>query len=190
MAQIAGYRIKTWRSSSLKTYRLYISLGALLVLVLASCGYHNPNIYSGPKKVIYLQNWKNRTSELGLDSSMYRSLVGWYQNSGAISITKSKEGAHLMLAGEIVSISLPSLSYGSGNSTTEVKIRLKVRYVMKDLTTDTILFEQPGEIWSQNYLTAGSTANTKANQRQALEIIVDDLSEKIYQKTVARMQTL
>ena len=160
------------------------------MLVLTACGYHNPNIYSGPKKVIYLQNWKNRTSELGLDSSMYRSLVRWYQNSGSISITKDREGADLILAGEIVSISLPSLSYGSDNSATEVKIWLKVRYVMKDLSTDTIIFEQPGETWSENYLTGGSTADTKANQRKALETIVDDLSEKIYQKTIARMQAM
>lgn len=190
MAHISVPQTRTRRRSSLKTFSRCIPLCALLLLVIASCGYHNPNIYTGPEKVIYLQNWKNRTSELGLDSSLYQSLVRWYQNSGSISITKSKEGAHLVLAGEIVSMSLPSLSYGSGNSATEVKIRLQVRYVMKDIATDTILFEQPGETWSENYLTGGSTADTKASQRKALARIIDDLSQRIYQKTVTRMQSM
>lgn len=174
----------------MKRYSRYIPLWICSVLFLVSCGYHNPYVYTGPEKVIYLKNWKNRTSELGLDAQIYQSLVRWFQKSGSISITKNKEAAHLVLAGEIVSIDLPSLSYGSSNSATEVKIRLKTRYVMKDLATDKILIEQPGEIWTQDYLVGGSTAETRDNQNEALETILDDLSQKIYQKMLVQLQTL
>lgn len=147
-------------------------------------------MYTGPAKKIYLQNWKNRTSELGLDASIYKALVRWYQKSGSISITKKKEGSHLVLAGEIVSISLPSLSYGSDSIASEVKIHLRVRYVMKDLTSDTIILEEPGETWSQSYLIGGSTSETRDNQRKALAIIINDISERIYQKTIVKLKTL
>ena len=79
---------------------------------MAGCGYHNPYVYTGPEKVIYIMDWKNRTSELGLDADIYKSLIRWFQKSRSIKTTKKRDGADLILAGEIVSIDIPSLSYG------------------------------------------------------------------------------
>ncbi len=174
----------------MKSYSRYIPLLAVLVLFLASCGYHNPYVYTGPEKVIYLADWKNRTSELGLDSKIYQSLVKWYQKSGSITITKKKDGADLILAGEIVSIDLPSLSYGSSSSATSVKIRLKTRYILKDLATGKILIEQPSEMWTEDYLVGDTTSETSDNQDEALDVIIDDLSQKIYQKTLVEIPKL
>jgi hypothetical protein len=72
-------------------------------------------------------------------------LLKWFQKSGSLTITKNKEGADFILAGEIVSIALPTLTYNSSNSASNVKIRLTVRYILKDLSTDAILIEQPKE---------------------------------------------
>lgn len=165
------------------TCRHFFVLLALLVL-LAGCGYHNPNIYTGPDRVIHLSNWKNRTNELGLDARFYQTLHRWYQRSGSITVTKNKEDAQLVLAGEIISLSLPSRSYSANNSATEVRVSLQVRYVLLDRTTNTILVEQPRETWSETYLVGGSTAETKANQQEAIATIVDDISEAIYQKSL------
>jgi hypothetical protein len=174
----------------LKTYRRYIPLWALLSLIIVSCGYHNPYVYTGPEKVIYIRDWKNRTSELGLDSQFYQSLIRWYQKSGSITISKDSTGADLVLAGEIVSIHLPSLSYGAGKTAAEVKIRLKIRYILKDITTGKILIEQPGEVWTQDYLVGSSSTQTRDNQNEALEIIINDISQKIYQKTLVELPKL
>jgi len=171
----------------LKPYSRSIPLLAFLLLLVASCGYHNPNIYTGPDRIIYLADWKNRTSELGLDATFYQSLVKWYQKSGSISLTKNKEDANLILAGEIVSITLPARSYGADQSATEVRVSLRVRYVLKDLSSNKILVEEPGEVWTETYLTGGSTAETKANQRKAIAIIVNDISERIYQKSLIKL---
>lgn len=172
---------------TLKKISRYIPLLAVSVLFLVSCGYHNPYVYTGPEKIIYIKDWKNRTSELGLNSDIYSSLVKWYQKSGSIRITKKKAGSDLILAGEIVSIDLPSLSYGSSNSATEVKIRLKTRYILKDLKTEKVLFEQPGEVWTQDYQVGSTTSETRDNQAAALDIIIDDLSQKVYQKTLLEL---
>jgi hypothetical protein len=163
---------------------------AVLALFLVSCGYHNPYVYKGPEKVIYIADWKNRTSELDLDSKIYQSLVKWYQNSGSITITKKKAGADLILAGEIVSIDLPSLSYGSSSSATEVKIRLKIRYILKDLASGKILIEQSGEMWTEDYLVGDTSTQTSDNQDEALDVIINDLSQKIYQKTLVELPKL
>jgi len=172
----------------LRSYCRLIPLLLLLVLLPAACGYHNPNVYTGPERIIYLKNWKNRTSELGLDARFYQSLVNWFQRSGSINITKQKEEAQFILAGEIVSISLPSLAYDASNTASEVKVRLTVRYVMQDLATGEILMEDPGEVWSESYLVGGSTSETRDNQRRAVSTIIDDISERIYQKTLIKLQ--
>jgi hypothetical protein len=160
------------------------------MLLLVSCGYYNPYVYSGPEKVIYITNWKNRTSELGLDSDIYQTLVRWFQKSGSIKISKQKEGADLILAGEVVSIDIPSLSYGSGNTTSEIKVRLKVRYILKDLASGQTVTEVPSELWSQGYLVGASGSETRDNQNEAIETIIDDLSQKIYQQTLVQLPKL
>ena len=168
----------------MKTRKCLIPLVTLTCLLLASCGYHNPYVYSGPDRDLYITTWHNRTNELLLDAKIYQSLVRWYQKSGSISVTKKKEGAHLILAGEIISIDLPSLSYGFGNSATEVKILLTVRYILKDLTSGKVLMEVGQETWTEQYKVGASSSESSDNEKEALEVIIDDLSEKIYIQTL------
>jgi predicted transglutaminase-like protease len=151
---------------------------------VAACGYRNPNIYNGPHKGIYITEWKNRTSELGLDSKLYRSLTKWFQKSGSISTLREKQGADLILAGEIVSLELPSLSYGVNNVTSEVKVRLRVRYIVKELSTNKILLEIADQTWEESYLVSSSSSANMDNEAKALDKIIEDMSQKIYQKTI------
>lgn len=153
-------------------------------LVLSSCGYRNPYVYSGPDRNLYITTWHNRTNELLLDSKIYQSLTRWYQKSGSIQVTKQKEGAQLILAGEILSIDLPSLSYGSGNNATEVRVLLTVRYILKDIESGKVLIEVGNEVWTEEYKVGASASGSSDNEKEALETIIDDLSERIYLKTL------
>ena len=171
-----------------KAWRFFPLL--IVVLIATACGYHNPNIYTGPSKTIYLTEWKNRTSELGLDSQIYRSLTRWFQNSGSISTVRKKEGADLILAGEIISLELPSLSYGANSRTTEVQVVLRVRYILKEISTKKILIEMPDEIWTEEYLVSTNVSSNLDNERNALNTIIEDLSQKIYQRTVTELPKL
>ncbi len=168
-------------------------LSALLLLVaffVISCGYTNPNVYNGPQKSIYVKNWKNRTSQLGLDTDLYRSMTEWFQNSSALSIVRQKNGADLVLAGEIVSITLPSLAYNAKNVASTVKVDLRVRYILKEISTGKVLLEVPDQLWSEEYtVDASSSANTK-KEEDALDSIVDDIAKRIYQRTIAILPQL
>lgn len=159
----------------------------LTVLLLCQCGYRNPNVYTGPPKTIYLKEWKNRTNELRLDSSIYRSLTMWFQKSGAITTTREKSGADLILAGEIISIELPTLSYSKKRVAQTVKVRLRVRYVVKDLKTNEILLENANELWVEDYIVSSSSTVTTDNENEALDTIVEELSQKIYQRTILEL---
>jgi hypothetical protein len=159
----------------------------LPIVFLLSCGYRNPNVYSGPAKTIFIKEWNNRTSELGLNSDIYRSLTRWFQQSRSLSITNKREGADLILAGEIISIELPSLAFNVDNVASEVKVRLRVRYIMKDLANNLVVLQAPDELWTEEYLVSSDSNVNIDNESEALETIVDDLSKKIYQRTVAAL---
>ena len=157
------------------------------MLLLNSCGYHNPYVYSGPPKTIYISEWKNRTNQLSLDSKLYRSLARWYQKAGSLHVTKNKAGADLILAGEIVSIYLPSLGYGANRESLQNQVRLRVRYILKDIATGKILMEESGETWDEPYITSSSSSVNKDNESKALDVILDELSQKIYQRTLVQL---
>ncbi len=172
------------------TLKLFVRCSLVLLvtsLILASCGYRNPYVYSGPSKSIYLTTWKNRTNLLQLDSKIYQSLIKWYQKSGSLHITKTKEGADYILAGEIVSYNIPSLTFDANNSTSRVNLTLTVRYVFKDLKTEKILLEKSREVWTEEYLVTANSNETRDNADAALEIIIDELSQRIYQRSLVQI---
>lgn len=172
--------------------RIVCRLFPLIVIacIVAACGYRNPNIYNGPHKSIYITEWKNRTSELGLDSRLYRSLTKWFQKSGSISTVRQKEGADLILAGEVVSLELPSLSYGANNITSEVKVRLRVRYIVKEIASNKILLEVSDQTWEESYISSTNSSVNMDNETKALNKIIEDMSQKIYQKTISGITKL
>lgn len=155
-----------------------------------SCGYRNPYVYSGPDKAIYIPSWKNRTSELQLESQIYQSLLEWFQKSDSLKIVKNKEDADLILAGEIISIALPSLSYGANNQTREVKLNMRIRYILKDLATGKVLFQEPGQLRSEDFTVTTDASSTSDNENDALTTIIDELSQDIYTKTLSKLQRM
>ena len=174
----------------MKTTLRLSSLFLLTALVLTGCGYHNPYTYTGPEKSIYVTHWNNKTNALQLDSRIYQSLTHWFQKSSALKISKEKAGADFILAGEIISIELPSLSYGTGNSTAEVKVILTVRYILKEIKTDKVLLEVPGETWTEYARISSRATGTVDNEERALKTIINNLSEKIYIKSLGQLAQL
>ncbi len=158
-----------------------------LVFMVAGCGYYFPNVYNGPERSVYMPNWKNRTDKLGIDAFMYQSLSRWFQKSDAINLTKEKGGADLILAGEIISIYLPSVSWNDDARTTDVKVELTLRYVLQDLQTGDILWEVPNDIWTEDYNTLNESADS---EDEAIKQILDEISEKIYLGTLDKLRRM
>ncbi len=158
------------------------------LLLLGGCsGYYFPNVYDGPQVSIYMPTWGNRTDKLGIDSTMYNSLSEWFLKSDKINLTKEKEGADLILAGEIISISLPSIGWSSAARTTDVKVQMILRYVLKDLKSGKIIWEVPQDVWTEDYNTLVQQASS---EDEAVEHILDDISEKIYLGTISRIRKM
>jgi hypothetical protein len=176
--------------NTLKAIKYTLPLLLVVSFFLTSCGYRNPYVYSGPDKNIYITNWKNRTNLLRLNSDITQSLNRWYQKSGSLRVVKDKENADLILGGEILSVDLPSLSYGANSRTKEVKVKLTVRYILMDLKSGKVLFEVPRELRTEEYTVTGDVSTTADNEKEAIDTIVDEMSQKIYLRTITEVPKL
>jgi hypothetical protein len=153
--------------------------------MLGGCGYYFPHVYEGGHKTIYMPTWKNKTNKLELDMKIYQSLARWFQKAEKVSLTKEKSGADFILAGEILSISLPSISWNTVSDATGTKVQINVRYVLKDLKSGKILWEVPSKMYTADYTVNTSTS---AADDEALAMIIEEMSEHIYLGTLNKLR--
>lgn len=169
----------------LKTKQWGWGIVLFCTLVLGGCGYYFPHVYNGPARIIYMPTWKNPTNKLELDNKIYQSLAHWFQKSEAIVLTKDKSKADLILTGEIISIDLPSISWNGVSDSTGTKVKLFVRYVLKDLKSGATLWEVPKKLYTADYTVDYSNTVT---DEEALRTIIDDMSEHIYLGTLNKIR--
>ena len=174
----------------MKLFIRWSLLSIAAAVFLSGCGYRNPYVYSGPDKSIYVTTWKNRTSDLQLDAKIYQELLKWFQKSRSLKITKSKEEADFILAGEIISVDIPSLAFDGTNTASDVRLTLKVRYIFKDLATESVLIEMPSQDWQQSYTITADAAVTRDNANEAQDKVIEDLAQSIYQRTLLEISKL
>lgn len=167
--------------------RNLLLLFCFFLLPMGCGGYYFPNVYDGPEVSVYMPTWKNRTDRLGMDTAMYQSLSAWFQKADKIHLTKDKEKAELTLAGEIVSIHLPSIGWNAEARATDAKVELTLRYVLKDLKSGKMLWEVPHEVRTENYSTLVQKAGS---EDEAVKQILDDVAEKIYLGSISRIRRL
>ena len=100
-------------------------------------------------------------------------------------IKLSFSGADYILAGEIVGIDLPSVSWDGVSRASGVNVKLAVRYVLKDLKSGKIVWEVPRKLYTADYTEKKISA---AGDELALREIVDDIAEDIYMGTLHRIR--
>lgn len=158
---------------------------ACTLLVLSGCGYYFPHVYTGASQVVYMPTWQNRTNKLGLDNTIYQSLARWFQKNQSISLTKDRARADLQLSGEILSIDLPSISWDGVSDATGTKVKLYVRYLLKDIKTGAVLWDVHRKLYTADYTVKTATP---ISDDQALAEIIDDMSEDIYIGTLNKIR--
>ena len=74
--------------------------------------------------------------------TIYQSLSRWFQKTQAVDLTKEQIGADYILSGEILAIDLPTVSWDTNSDATGTKVKLYVRYSLKDRRSGEILWEE------------------------------------------------
>lgn len=168
--------------------------GILLLFVLllpvfacSSCGYSNPYIKKEsqevPTKTLLITTWQNRTNELGLESIYFRLFNAWFKKSSRIHVVFDEEQADLKLTGEISAIDLPGLFYDSFDEALEIKIKLTVRFTLRDNRNNSVLWQEREFTIYEPFILDPSGETTRFNKQRALLRIGDDIAELIYLRT-------
>jgi outer membrane lipopolysaccharide assembly protein LptE/RlpB len=172
--------------SSLRAALLTVLLLSLAV-TLSSCGYSNPyarldDPAGGPAEPvsIFVDMWKNKTSELGLQSEMTQSLTRWLKKSRHFTMAASPDQADYTLRGVIESAHYPGLSYGTFDRAVELRAELTFSFELKKNSTGEIILKKEEAPWHANFRQGRDAATTERNKRQALVLITDDIAERIY----------
>jgi hypothetical protein len=166
----------------------------VLILSLAGCGYRNPYVSNDenktPWKTLHITTWENRTNELGLESIYFRMFNAWFKNSSKINVIQDRDQADLCLNGEIVAIDLPGLFYDKFDEALEIKIKLTVRFDLRDNSNDHILWRERNFTLYEPFIIDLSPGKTKSNKRKALVQIGNEIAELIYLRTHEIVKTL
>jgi len=170
---------------------LYTILVFLVLLLLAfacsGCGYSNPYVKQEkqdiPSKTLLLTTWQNRTNELGLESIYFRLFNAWFKQSSRIAVVFDAEQADLKLTGEISAIDLPGLFYDSFDEALEIKLKLTVRFTLRDNRNNSVLWQERQFTIYEPFIIDPSGERTRYNKQKALLRIGDEIGELIYMRT-------
>jgi len=168
---------------------IILVLFALLYLAFAgsSCGYSNPYVNKGlqepSSKTLLITTWQNRTNELGLESIYFRLFNTWFKKSSKISVVFEEDKADLKLTGEISAIDLPGLFYDSFDEALEIKIKLTVRFTLRNNSNNSILWQEKAYTIYEPFIIDPSGERTRYNKQKALLRIGDEIGEFIYLRT-------
>jgi len=158
-----------------------------LSLAISSCGYSNPYVRKTtpviPTKTILITTWQNRTNELGLESIYFRLFNAWFKNSRRIKVVFDEDQADLKLTGEISAIDLPGLFYGPSEEALEIKLKLTVRFTLRDNRNNSILWQEKQYIFYEPFIIDPSGEKAEFNKQRALLRIGDEIAELIYLRT-------
>jgi len=67
---------------------------------------------------------------------------------------------------------------------------MRVRYILKDIATGKVLMEEANEMWDEPYLTSSGVFGSSESETAAMDTIIDQLSQKIYQRTLVEIPKL
>lgn len=163
---------------------LLLLLLLLPLLALTGCGYHNPNVLPSardlPPTRIHAPMWSNASSEFSLEVRAHGAVSDWLLQTGRIELVASEEEADYILSGRIVSVRYPGFSYDLRTTARSLEAVLTAAVTLTERGSGRVVWQNPRLQLSEIYNLESNPAQTDANQRQALSLLVDRLGEQVY----------
>lgn len=149
-------------------------------LVLAGCGYQfrvegagptiggaQPSVSQGPTPRLIVQTLVNRSFEPNLETRYTNYLRVEFTSGSGAQVVPDSEAADLVLTGEILSVTAPTLSF-SQTRTLESRAETVVRVQVEETRTNKVIWTQLARGASEFYVTSDLQFN-RALQNRALE---------------------
>lgn len=156
-------------------------VATLIAVILAGCGYHNPYLASGTRPITISHNmWTNRTTELGLDNTLFQAQSDWLRKSPMITMIDSPAEAEYQLTGTVDRVSYPEISFGAYQEGTEGRADLTVSFTLKETKSGKVVWKGTSVTRQQSFFMSQDPITLQSNRKAALQEIADDFAEDIY----------
>lgn len=127
---------------------------SLACLSLAGCGYRlrgtgsflPPNV-----KTVAVPMFKNMTTRFELDVKLTQSVIDELVARGKVRVSGSTENADAVLIGEISGFSVNPIGFSSQNTADRYNIIVVARIVLRDLTSQKVIFSNPSFVYQDEY---------------------------------------
>ncbi len=182
-----------------RVYRLFmfsthVSVLCLALVLLGACGYQfrvegaGPTIGKGtatssptsPPPRLVMRTLENKSFEPNLESRYTNYLRHEFSSGSGAQVVPESEAADLVLSGQILSVSLPTLSF-SQTTTLESRAEVVVIIKVEETRTHRVVWTQMAKGASEFYVTSDLQFN-RALQNRALEqagrFIAEDLASR------------
>lgn len=164
-----------------------VSLG----LFLSGCGYYNPYVVHGDHPVsLHRSMWPNRTTEIGLENTLFQAQSDWLRKSPNITFADVKDQADYILTGTIDRVTYPEVSFGAYREGIEGRADLMVSYSITERKSGKVSRQQQRVVRQQTFPMSQDPVQLQANKNAALRQIADDIGEEIYLHLINRMTKL
>ncbi|HFC97409.1 MAG TPA: hypothetical protein ENJ40_02975 [Thermosulfurimonas dismutans] len=164
-------------------WRVRFLWGLGLILVLSACGYRvrgRPPGFEPSWHTIYVEVFRNRTSETRAGAWLAQALRERWARSGILELASSPQEADLILSGEILSLSIGGISYNVYTQTLERRISVRLRVRLRT-RTGRLVWENRNLSRYENYPVEGTASGVLDPGREsALQKLSGDLAEIIY----------
>ncbi len=194
MRQVKSFTLKGDSGCTGTLYVCLCTLSLALSLSLSACGYQfrvegaGPTIggaatassSTSPPPRLVIRTLENRTFEPNLETRYTNYLRHEFSSGSGAQIVPDSEAADLMLSGQILSVSLPTLSF---SQTTTLESRAEVIVIVKveETRTQRVVWTQVAKGASEFYVTPDLQFNRVLQNRaleQAGRFVAEDLASR------------
>jgi outer membrane lipopolysaccharide assembly protein LptE/RlpB len=155
----------------MKRLILLLTPYALLLTVLAGCGYHlaGSNRLPSDIRTIAVPVFYNETFEPALENAVTSAVKQEFLTNSRLAVVNDPEQADLVLKGTVVSFGLTPVSFDRTTSVVlEYRIRIRASVTVENRRTQKVLWKDPAMESAAEYRVDPDTAKNRVAQDHAV----------------------
>jgi outer membrane lipopolysaccharide assembly protein LptE/RlpB len=127
---------------------------AVLCALFARCGYYLRGTGSSlppSVKTMSVPTFKNMTTRFDLDVMLTQSVINELVSRGKVEVKGETTGADALLVGEITAFNVNPVAFSSQTTADRYTITVTAKIVLRDLTTQKVIFSNPSYVYQEEY---------------------------------------
>ncbi len=152
------------------------------LLVLSACGYNlqgrGGSTLPENVKRIHVPIFSNNTLEQGIGVRVTDSIRKVILNDGRVVLAGGLQDADAVLVGQVLQFRLRAIGFNSEDRAQEVRLRMSMRVVLRDLERDRILFRQT-IVSDREYQVSSDLQTNQSKKARASQLASDDIAQEL-----------